>query len=254
MRMNRKVFVGLGFLSILYYAALTIFGGRISFSEFWILMGIFLITIGSVEPFLKRNRLISSKRTKRVFFTFFSLIMASFIIIEGFIIYYGSHKKFKESDYILILGAGLRGERLSLTLSQRMFKSLEYLEEYPNTKIIVSGGQGPGEDITEAEAMKRFLISHGIDEKQIIKEDKSTSTSENLLYSKGVLSQIDSNEKLKISIVTTDFHMFRTKFLANRVGFEVYSVPSKLHPLLAPNYYVREYLAVINSYFFDKIE
>lgn len=246
------MFLGLGILSIIYYIGLTIFGGKISFSVFWLLAGIFLIAISLGKPFLKGSGIIVNKKIKIIFFTLSSIIIASFIIIEGLIIYYGSQNNFHKSDYLIILGAGLRGERLSLTLSQRMYKSLEYLEEHPNTKIIVSGGQGSGEDITEAEAMKRFLISNGIDEKQIIKEDKSTSTSENLIYSKSIIDKIDSKEKLKISLVTTNFHMFRAKFLASRVGLKVDSVPSELHPLLIPNYYVREYLAVINSYMFDK--
>jgi uncharacterized SAM-binding protein YcdF (DUF218 family) len=133
-----------------------------------------------------------------------------------------------------------------------MIKGMEFLEKYPNTKVIVSGGQGPGEDITEAEAMKRYLISNGISENQIIKEEKSTSTEENLIYSREVIKKLDSRDDMKITLITTNFHMFRSKFLANRFGLDVYSAPSDLHPLLIPNYYVREYLAVINSYLFNR--
>lgn len=80
--------------------------------------------------------------------------------------------------------APLRGERVSLTLKLRLDAALEYLEHSPNTAVIVSGGKGDGENISEAEAMKRYLVSHGVDEGRIITEDKSTSTWENFKFSK----------------------------------------------------------------------
>lgn len=252
MKKQKRLFL-LGMLSILYYVILSFFSARISFSLFWIALGLVLIGLGLVVEFEKRNIVHISKKIKTLFLICVMLGCISFIIIESFIIYYGCTKQMRESDYLLILGAGLHGEKMSLTLSQRMDKSLEYLEMYPNTKVIVSGGQGPGENITEAEAMKRFLIRNEINENQIIKEETSTSTSENFKYSKEILNKIDKRKELKVAVVTTNFHMFRAKFLGERVGFNnIYPVPSKLHILLAPNYYVREYLAVINSFMFDK--
>ncbi|QGU95809.1 YdcF family protein [Clostridium bovifaecis] len=243
----------LGLLSLLYYVVLSFFSSRISFSLFWIALGLMFISLGLVMEFGKRNIVHINKNVKIVFLICFIAGCISFIIIESFIIYYGYKRQMRESDYLLILGAGLHGERMSLTLSQRMDRSLEYLKMYPSTKIIVSGGQGPGEDITEAEAMERFLISNGIDKNQIIKEERSTSTSENFKYSREVLNRIDKRNELKVAVVTTNFHMFRAKFLGERAGFNnIYTVPSKLHIVLVPNYYVREYLAVINSFIFDK--
>lgn len=241
----------LGSISIIYYFLLVTFGGKISFAKFWLIIGSFMFLIGIIKKIDKNKTIKLNKRVKRIFITLFSVGVASFIIIEGFIITSGICGEMKKSDYLVILGAGLRGEKMSLTLSQRMHKSLEYIENYPDVKIVVSGGQGPGEYITEAEAMKRFLINHGVSGKNIIKEEKSTSTAENLKYTKDKLEQIDQRKNMKISIVTSDFHMFRAQFLAKRVGFDTYAVPTKLHFLLIPNFYVREYFAVINSYFFN---
>ncbi|MCY6370940.1 YdcF family protein [Clostridium ganghwense] len=243
----------LGVIYVIYYFLLVIFGGKISFSTFWLMLAIVMFLIGMIKKLEKNKKIKVNKSVKKIFTILVSLGAVSFIIIEGFIIASGSNNKFKQSDYLLILGAGLRGERMSLALSQRMYKSLEYIDKYPDVKIIVSGGKGPREYITEAEAMKRFLVKHGVDENNIVKEEKSTSTAENIEYTKEKLKQIDGRTDIKISIVTTNFHMFRAQFLAKRVGFDTYAVPAKLHFLLIPNYYVREYFAVINSYIFDRI-
>ena len=249
-----KIYITLSILCILYYILLIGFGGIISFSLFWVLVGVVFLFLGLVES----NSITFSwkvlKRIKPVFYLGISIGLISFLIIESLIIYYGSDKGFKRSDYLFILGAGLRGETMSLTLTQRMNKALEYLTEYPDTKIIVSGGKGTGERITEAEAMKRFLIQNGVDEKYIIKEEKSTSTAENFQYSRDILRKIDTRQAIKITVVTTNFHMFRAKQLAEQVGLkDIYTVPSDLHFILIPNYYVREYLAVIKSFIFDRV-
>jgi uncharacterized SAM-binding protein YcdF (DUF218 family) len=249
---KNKFFI-LGILSMLYYIALSFFAWKISFSQFWIILSVVFIGIGIVEELEKSNKLYINKKLRMLILICFIIGLTLFIIIESLIIYFSLNEQMNKSDYLLILGAGLHGEKMSLTLSQRMDKSIEYLDRYPKTKIIVSGGKGMGEDITEAEAMKMFLLSRGISKNQIIKEEKSRSTSENFRYSKEVLDKIDNRKEIKIAIVTTNFHMFRARFLAERAGFEnICSVPSELHPILIPNYYVREYFAVIKSFIFDR--
>ena len=152
----------------------------------------------------------------------------------------------------MILGAGLKGDRMSLSLQQRMIKSLEYINNNPNTKIIVSGGQGADELLSEAEAMKNFLTSHGVKENKVIIEDKSTNTFENFQFTRNLLSKIDKSENIKLTIITNNFHMYRAKMLARRQGFIAYGVAAPLHPLLVPNFYLRESFALIKSYIFDK--
>lgn len=249
-----KIYMGLSIICILYYIILIGFGGMISFSLFWLLAGVVFLFLGLVERGLVTFSWKALKRFKPAFYFGIIIVATSFLIIESQIIYYGSDKSFRKSDYLIILGAGLRGETMSLTLTQRMSKALEYLEEYPDTKIIVSGGKGVGERITEAEAMKRFLIQNGVDEKYIIKEEKSTNTAENFQYSRDIIRKYDTREAIKITVVTTNFHMFRAKQLSAQVGLkDIYTVPSDLHFILIPNYYAREYLAVIKSFIFDRI-
>jgi uncharacterized SAM-binding protein YcdF (DUF218 family) len=242
----------LGAGSVIYSLGTRFYG--VTFSTFFMLAGIVLIAASIVTVFVKEkhiNRipkpfLIASKIV-------FIGVLTSFLVIEGLIIYHGSKKNSAEVDYLVVLGAGLWGETPSLTLRQRLEESHEFIKENPETKVIVSGGMGPGETITEAEAMKRYLVQHGVDEKLIIKEDKSTNTKENLKFTRELLRGIDERDNIKIKIITTNFHMFRSKLLAKSNGFQVYGRPAPIHPLLIPTYYIREYMAVIKTFIFDLI-
>lgn len=174
----------------------------------------------------------------------------SFILTELIVINAQIPDQDKRVEYLLILGAGLKGERLSPTLASRMNRGLEYLKAYPTTKVIVSGGQGPDEDITEAEAMRRYLVDNGITQNRIIKEEQSTSTIENLRFSKRIIFQNTTSSE--ILIITSDFHMFRAKMLAKRAGLVPYGLPAKTPYYLLPNSYLREYFALTKSYLFDR--
>lgn len=178
------------------------------------------------------------------------ILLASLIIIEGLILSSSRTDKHLEVDYVVILGAGLRGEDLSVTLLNRLTSSLDYLKKYPKVKIVVSGGQGPDEVISEAEAMQRFLEKRGINPERIIKEDQSTSTNENLKLTREIIAKEKSQDKIKIMIVTSSYHMFRAKLLAQRHGFIPYGITSEIPNYLKPYYFSREYLAVIKSLFF----
>ena len=99
----------------------------------------------------------------------FFIGLVSFVFIEALIVQSTIKKHTEKSDYLVILGAGLSGKIPSIPLLQRLNASLEYIGINPNIKIVVSGGRGTDESITEAEAMKRFLIKHGVANEQIKK-------------------------------------------------------------------------------------
>lgn len=162
-------------------------------------------------------------------------------------------KKAKETppsnaDYLVVLGARLHGEEMSLSLLYRVEAALKYLRENPTTKVIVSGGQGPGEDITEAEAMYRYFTSEGIAENRVLLEDQSTTTFENLSFSKELTEGSNS-----VIIVSNDFHLFRSTIIAERVGFEnVYTLPAKTPKIVILKLWVREYAAVLKTWVLDR--
>jgi uncharacterized SAM-binding protein YcdF (DUF218 family) len=253
MKNKGNVYIVLGIICEVYFIGTIIFGGRVTFAEFYLCLGLILITLGIIKKRSKGNYfLIKPGKIRKTMKICFLLGLASFVAIEALIIQSALSKNIEKSDYLVILGAGLRGEVPSIALYQRLYASLEYIKLYPNIKIVVSGGKGPGESIAEAEAMKRYLIKNGINRNQIIKEENSTNTLENMEFTTAILKGIGKIENLKVTVVTNNFHMFRAKFLARRQGLKVYGYPAPLSPMLVPTYFVREYLAVINSFIFDR--
>lgn len=182
----------------------------------------------------------------------FAIWFVSFVVVLSIMITSSISDKNEASDCVLILGAGLHGKVPSLVLIERLDLALEYIKHNQTVKIIVSGGQGPGESITEAEAMKRYLVEHGIPGENILKEEKSTSTMENFALSKSSFKEAFGHEMKKITIVTSDFHMFRAKLLAGRNGFKAYGISAKTPFYIYPNVFLREYFALFKSIIFDR--
>lgn len=244
-------FIILGVLSFFYYGIVW----WMSFSKFWVAAGIAFFCLAAYT-YLRSKGLMNLDINKNLKISLSIIILflfSTFLIFETIIISNTVNNKMEKADYLIVLGAGLRGSTMSRMLSDRMEKSLEYLKLYPDTKVIVSGGQGPDENISEARAMKDFLIKKGIKEDNIIMEDKSTSTMENLIYSKEILGKEENIKNKKISLITNGFHVFRAEFLAKRVGLEVKGIAAKSYIYAIPNFYVREYFAFVKSFIFDKV-
>ncbi|HDR7383514.1 TPA: YdcF family protein [Bacillus toyonensis] len=162
---------------------------------------------------------------------------------------HGHMKATDDADYIIVLGSKVNGTKPSYSLQYRIDKATEYLKLHEKTIAIVSGGQGKGEDISEALAMKQGLMKQNIAEDRIIMEDKSTSTDENITFSKPL---IPANMK-KGMIVTNDFHMFRAKKIAAKQGLQLEGLPAKTpKPIIIPSN-VREYLAITQYWFMNRI-
>jgi uncharacterized SAM-binding protein YcdF (DUF218 family) len=150
----------------------------------------------------------------------------------------------KHADYIIILGARVKGEVPSLALQYRIDAAASYLKKNRESIAIASGGQGPGEDITEAEAIKRGLLAHGISSDRILLEDKSTDTVENIRFSKRLIPQ---NLKTGL-LVTNDFHLYRAKSIAKDQGLNLEGIPAETPTVAIPKSYAREYLAITKYY------
>ena len=124
---------------------------------------------------------------KRILKICFYACLIFFLFVESCIIWGISRDTGENLDYILVLGAGLNGDKPSAVLEMRLEKARLYLQEHPQTVVIVSGGQGPTEPVSEAESMKNWLMEKGIPNSRIIMEDKSTTTAENIRYSLRVI-------------------------------------------------------------------
>lgn len=185
---------------------------------------------------------------KRILLTVFGIGAVSFVIIEALVFTQLNANDPEQADYVIILGSGIRGTELSLTLKQRLDASLDYIRNHPQTPVIVSGGQGPGESIPEALAMKNYLVEQGITPAQVIMEDKSTSTQENMAFSKKIIDEAGL-EHPEIMIVTSDYHMFRSKYLAAKNGYAAeYGISAPSPGYLKPINMIREYFAVVKAF------
>ena len=143
---------------------------------------------------------------------------------------------------VIVLGAGVNGETPSLTLRTRIDAAAAYLEEHPDVPVVLSGGQGPGEAITEAECMRRALVRRGVDESRLYPEERSTSTQENLRYSRAILEELGVDPAQRGAIVTSDFHLCRARLMW---GGDTAAVPAHLpsalyFQCLTVNYFIRE--------------
>ena len=137
---------------------------------------------------------------------------------------------------VIVLGAGVNGETPSLTLRTRIDAAAAYLEEHPDVPVVLSGGQGPGEAITEA------LVRRGVDESRLYPEERSTSTQENLRYSRAILEELGVDPAQRVAIVTSDFHLCRARLMW---GGDTAAVPAHLpsalyFQCLTVNYFIRE--------------
>lgn len=150
-----------------------------------------------------------------------------------------------KADYLVVLGAGVNGTVPSLSLLDRLEAALEYLERYPEAKAIVSGGQGPGEDITEALCMALWLEGRGIDPGRIIQEDRASSTQENLEFSQELIRKDGGDPRGRVAIVSSEYHLHRAKLMAAELGMEPLGVAAKTRlPVLRINYFIREAFAL----------
>ena len=169
-----------------------------------------------------------------------------FLVVEGMILWAGERPMpDDEPAAVIVLGAGVNGTTPSLTLRTRLDAAAEYLQAHPDVPAVLSGGQGPGEDITEAQAMYTALVSRGISPERLLLEERSTSTAENLSFSREILVERGLDPAAVVAVVTNDFHQFRAQLIARESGMTVIGVPAELPWWwLNANYYVREFFAL----------
>lgn len=174
----------------------------------------------------------------------------AFVLCCAFAVYaYGVRDTVDYSeDVLIVLGAAVHGQTPSLALSYRLDAAAEYLGKNKNAYVIVTGGQGPQEDITEAAAMEKYLVEKGIASERIIKEEKATSTSENYRYSKEIID--NRFPSAKIATLTNDFHMYRAKNIARLAGVDTAAFHAKTPKRGIAAMYLRELMAIVKLWVF----
>lgn len=235
----------IGIVSLIYLIAIISYAGpNTAFLWFW--SGLFVISFisGGVFYYLNKSNIIIPKAIAASALVLFLIGLLLFSTLLGIIIINGRSIPKDDSDYVIVLGAQVRGRALSRALKNRLDTAYGYLEKNEDTKVIVSGGQGPGEEITEAQAMSDYLLTKGIDRSRIIMEDKSTNTYENLKFSKEFIKDPGS----EVVIVSNDFHVFRSLGIAKKLGYtKVSGLGAPSDDILIISYYVREFMAVLKD-------
>lgn len=184
--------------------------------------------------------------------SFFACVSALLVFVM-FLLSYGLSDTVKgDENAVIVLGSGIRGELLTQGLKNRLDAAIECYKENKELVIVVSGGQGPQEDITEALAMERYLLSQGIPQERIIKEEKATSTYENFVYSKALLDE-HFGEDYSVAFVTNEYHIYRASSLARIAGLELvtHSHSNTMWYTLFPSTF-RECLAVVKLWIFRR--
>ena len=145
----------------------------------------------------------------------------------------------------IVLGAGVNGTVPSRALHARLEAALAFSQEDPNAILILSGGQGPGEDVSEAQCMAQWLTGRGVAPERLVLEDKSTSTEENLTFSREKLRELGI-DNAPVTLITAGYHICRAKLMAGDLGYENVSARAAFtgYPLLELNYFLREIPAI----------
>jgi len=148
-------------------------------------------------------------------------------------------------QYLILLGAGVNGTTPSLSLQDRIHAAGVYLQEHPQVQCILSGGQGEGEDISEAECMLRELTAMGLEPDRFWLEERSTSTRENIAFSLEVIREKTGTTPTEVGILSNEYHLYRAALFAREQGLDPICIGAKSSRLgLFISYFVREIFAV----------
>ena len=228
-----------GLCSFYFFILAAFVGLATKFNYIWLAMGVCLILFGVL---LTMKKIKLSKGMRKVFCFVLAAGMIIFLNVEGLILSGFFESGEENLDYVIVLGAHMNANGPSSTLKARLDKAIDYLQENPDTKVIVSGGQGSNEPISEAQGMKNYLVQNGIAEDRILMEDNSVNTNQNLKFS----SEYINIEEDTVGIVTSNFHIYRSVKLAEKQGYEnVCGIAAKSHNFLLPTNMLREFACIV---------
>lgn len=249
-RVERGVPIGavifwlLGACCIFYCIGISTMGFGTYFFLIWGVLGVVFLLLGALLANRDLMRRLP-KWLKGICLVIFCLGVIAFCAVEGLILTEYNAKPNSGADYVIILGAQWKPQGPSNVLQRRLDKAIQYLNENPDTIVIVSGGQGSNEPISEASGMRQYLVNIGISDDRILMEDKSTNTWENMVFSGTLIDR----ENDRVVLVTNNFHMFRALQIAKKQGYKnVEGLAASTLTAMVPNNLLREFLGVVKDY------
>ena len=219
-------------------------------SNFLSLFLLLMIVLQTIIPLSNMN--IFNIKWINVLFTAISgiefylvLVALAYLISSAMVLIF---RQIRPVDYIIVLGCGLlHGEEVSPLLASRIKAAYKIFKKAPyRTKLIMSGGQGNDELVSEAHAMKKYALGLGVDSNSILVEDKSKNTLENMQNSKNIIES--RQKKYKVAFATNGFHVFRAGTYAYEVGLRAKAIPARTKLYFSQNALIREYLALLVYY------
>ena len=239
------IWIVFSILCLLYYMVCVNYAGFGSaFVFIWMIAAIGFALLFGISRVTKLHIITLPIWVRVGFWSLLALGISIFVILEGFIISEMNTVPASDCEYMIVLGAQVKGTKVSKALKNRLDRAYEYAIDNLDTIIIVSGGKGKGQDVTEAYAMKQYLVEKGVADERIRMEDCSTDTSENMRYSMKYIEDKDCS----VVVVTNNFHIFRAVRLAKGQGLtNVCGVPSTTNSVLIVNYMVREAVGIVKD-------
>lgn len=240
-----KFFKVLGILCLLYCLCILLFMGY--GSSFFLVWAVLAGACLGFSWFLSHEKWLQRmpKWLKHSFVICVIMGLVFFGVVEGMVLSQCGAKAQPGADYVIVLGAQWKENGPSYVLKKRLDKALEYLKANPETKVIVSGGQGSNEPISEAQGMYGYLVDAGIEAERILVEDKSTNTCENLVFSSELLEEANT----RVVLVTNNFHVFRATAIAKKQGYaKVEGLAAGSYPGMLPNNLLREFFGVVKDF------
>ncbi len=246
-----------GILCLLSFVILCL--KKVDFCIIWLLLAILSGGCGGYLVYRHKNP--AGYHLPGFFITGFTVVMAilavSFLIVQLLIINGMTHKVEEIPEYVIVLGAQVKKRVPSKALSLRLKKAAEFLKEHKEVRAILSGGQGDGEEISEAACMYQYLLDAGIEDERLYLEDMSTTTKENLQLSAAVIKRSRKLRKMEtvdgkeccVGLISNNFHIYRAIRLAKKLGYkDVHGIPAASDWKLQIHYMVREYFAIIKAF------
>lgn len=180
----------------------------------------------------------------------------TFGALLGAVVYGGVDRIEGQPQTMLILGCQVYPWGPSVLLQDRLDEALTYLDDHPDMTVVVSGGQGPDEHISEAACMRDYLVGAGVDPARILVEDRSHNTWQNMICSARLMEENQIDPEQGVLIVSNGFHLTRARMLWDRTTGAGETVSTLAAPSShAPSriwMYIREPLALAKSFIFDR--
>lgn len=176
------------------------------------------------------------------------LYAVGFLILLAFmlVILCKGKSRAKGQKAVIVLGCSVKGDKPSLSLIKRVDAAADFLKNNPKSIAVLSGGQGADELISEAECMKQLLTRQGIAENRLLLEDKSTTTDENIRFSKEILDSLQISD---CAIATSEYHQLRAGMICRRYGITAHAQSSKTKLTILPTFLLREIFAITKEQF-----